>query len=93
MARRPRVHFPGALDHVISRGNQRQKVYRDERDYRRFKTLLGEMGKRHGLSTLSLAVKRLEEKIQKDSKLRRRLKEVSARLRQGHVRQYQISKA
>lgn len=23
MARRPRVHFPGALYHVISRGNQR----------------------------------------------------------------------
>jgi hypothetical protein len=45
MAGRPRVHFPGALDHVISRGNQRPKVYRDEQDYRRFETLLGEMGK------------------------------------------------
>jgi hypothetical protein len=26
MARRPRVHFPGALYYVISRGNQRQKI-------------------------------------------------------------------
>ena len=33
MARRPRVHFPGALYHVISRGNQRQKIYKDELDY------------------------------------------------------------
>jgi hypothetical protein len=28
MARKPRVHFPGALDHVIVRGNQRQKIFR-----------------------------------------------------------------
>ena len=47
MARRPRVHFSGALYHVISRGNQRQKVYRDHEDYRRFETLLGETNKRH----------------------------------------------
>jgi putative transposase len=50
MARRPRVHFPGALYHVISRGNQRQKVYRDDPDYRRFETLLGEMGKCHSIT-------------------------------------------
>jgi REP-associated tyrosine transposase len=47
MARRPRVHFPGALYHVISRGNQRQKIYKDAADYQRFEKLLGEMVKRH----------------------------------------------
>ena len=50
MARRHRVHFPGALYHVISRGNQRQKIYKDDLDYQRFETLLGEMVKRHSLT-------------------------------------------
>lgn len=50
MARRPRVHFPGALYHVISRGNQRQKIYKDDADYQRFETLLGQVVKRHSLT-------------------------------------------
>ena len=50
MARRPRVHFPGALFHVISRGNQRQSIYKDEEDCRRFHTLLGEVVKRHAIT-------------------------------------------
>ena len=50
MARRPRVHFPGALYHVISRGNQRQKIYKDDPDYQRFETLLGEVIKHHALT-------------------------------------------
>ena len=49
MPRLPRVHFPGALYHVISRGNQRQKIYQDDLDYRRFETLLGEVIQRHSL--------------------------------------------
>jgi len=36
MARRPRIHFTGALYHVISRGNRRQGVFRDEKDLKRF---------------------------------------------------------
>lgn len=50
MARRPRVHFSGALYHVISRGNQRQKIYKDGSDYQRFETLLGQVVKRHALT-------------------------------------------
>jgi putative transposase len=50
MARKPRVHFPGALYHVISRGNQRQRVFRDDQDHRRFETLLGEAVKGHSLT-------------------------------------------
>ena len=50
MARRPRVHFPGGLYHVISRGNQRQSIYKDDQDYRRFQTLLGEVVKRQSLT-------------------------------------------
>lgn len=45
-----RIHFPGALYHVISRGNQRQKVYKDEQEYHRFETLLDEIGKRHSVT-------------------------------------------
>ena len=50
MARRPRVHYPGALYHVISRGNQRQRVFKDDPDQRRFETLLSETVKGHALT-------------------------------------------
>ena len=32
MARKPRIEFEGAFYHVILRGNQRQKIFRDDRD-------------------------------------------------------------
>ncbi len=32
MARKPRVEFDGALYHVIARGNQRQRIFQDDRD-------------------------------------------------------------
>ena len=34
MARRPRVFAPGLLYHVIVRGNQRQKTFLNDTDYR-----------------------------------------------------------
>ncbi len=40
MARRPRVEFPGALYHVISRGNHGQNVFRAPADYGRYGDLL-----------------------------------------------------
>jgi REP element-mobilizing transposase RayT len=48
MARRPRVHFPGALYHVISRGNQRQKIFRSTSDRARYLELLSRYHKRYG---------------------------------------------
>lgn len=50
MARRARVHLPGALYHILSRGNQRQKIYKDEEDRRRFEALLGEVVKLRSLT-------------------------------------------
>ena len=50
MARRPRVHFPGAVYHVISRGNQRQNLYKDDEGHRRFQVLLGEVVKHHSIT-------------------------------------------
>ena len=42
MARRPRVYFPGALYHVIARGNQKQTVFFDDRDFRTYLSYLSE---------------------------------------------------
>jgi putative transposase len=42
MARRPRVYFPGALYHIIARGNQKQTIFFDERDFRTYLSYLSE---------------------------------------------------
>ncbi len=34
MARKPRVHFTGALYHVMCRGNQGQAIFTDDKDRR-----------------------------------------------------------
>jgi REP element-mobilizing transposase RayT len=36
MARKPRIEYPGALYHVIARGNQRRDVYHDDMDRLRY---------------------------------------------------------
>ena len=41
MARPLRIEFPGALYHVTSRGNGRQKIFLDHHDNRKFLELLG----------------------------------------------------
>ena len=48
MARKPRVHFTGALYHVMSRGNQGQKIFKDDRDCERYLDFLREGQKRFG---------------------------------------------
>ena len=40
--RKPRVFFGGGLYHVITRGNQRQKVFFDPKDRIKYLSLLGE---------------------------------------------------
>ena len=48
MARPLRIEFPGAIYHVISRGNARQTVFRDDSDYQRLikglETVVGRLG-------------------------------------------------
>jgi putative transposase len=39
--RKPRLEHPGALYHVIARGNQRQNVFREDGDYVKYLKLLG----------------------------------------------------
>jgi REP-associated tyrosine transposase len=47
MARKPRVHFPGALYHVMARGNQGQAIFTDDADRRRYLELLQESQRRY----------------------------------------------
>lgn len=42
MARKPRIHSPGLLYHVICRGNQKQQVFFDEQDHRAYLRRLAE---------------------------------------------------
>jgi putative transposase len=42
MARQPRVHYPGALYHVILRGNGGQTIFFDDKDRTRFYFLVQE---------------------------------------------------
>ena len=48
MARKPRVHYPAALYHVIMRGNARQDIFFDDEDRCRFYLLLQEGIERYG---------------------------------------------
>ena len=40
MARKPRIYFPGALYHVIARGNQGQTVFHEDRDFTLYRQFL-----------------------------------------------------
>jgi len=48
MARKLRVHYPGALYHVIVRGNDGQRIFFDDKDRMRFYFLLREGVERFG---------------------------------------------
>jgi putative transposase len=48
MARKPRIHYPGAYYHVILRGNARQDIFFDDSDRSRFYFLLHEGTERFG---------------------------------------------
>ncbi len=40
VARKPRIEFEGAFYHVITRGNQRQKIFRHEEDFGKYHEIL-----------------------------------------------------
>ena len=56
MARKPRVHYPGALYHVISRGNQRQDIFLDDRDRTAYLSYLSECKVRYGVQVYAFAL-------------------------------------
>ena len=53
MARPLRIEFPGAIYHVMSRGNARQKIFCDGRDYTRLCKGLRETVERYGWELLT----------------------------------------
>jgi REP element-mobilizing transposase RayT len=42
MPRKLRIEYPGAIYHVMNRGNRREEIFRDEADRNRFLQTLGE---------------------------------------------------
>jgi REP element-mobilizing transposase RayT len=42
MARKLRVQYPGAIYHVMNRGDRREPIFRDDLDHRRFLVTLSE---------------------------------------------------
>lgn len=56
MARKPRVEFPGGLYHVISRGNDRRPIFRDDSDRRQFLELLAKYRKRQAFRLFAFAL-------------------------------------
>jgi putative transposase len=48
MARQLRIEYEGAFYHVTSRGNQREKIFWDERDKEKLRTILERTKERYG---------------------------------------------
>ena len=42
MARKLPIQYPGAMDHVINRGDRREAIFQDDQDRQRFRSKLGE---------------------------------------------------
>ncbi|MCM8783323.1 MAG: transposase [Candidatus Omnitrophica bacterium] len=49
MPRAPRVYFPGAVFHIIQRGNNQQEIFLDDKDYWHYLKLLLEAKKEFGV--------------------------------------------
>ncbi len=56
MARKPRIEFPGGLYHVISRGNNRRPIFRDDVDRKQFLEFLTRCKKQHGFRLLAFVL-------------------------------------
>lgn len=56
MGRGPRVKIPGIIYHVINRGNNKQIIFREEEDYKRYTKLLERYKERYGFKLYSYAL-------------------------------------
>lgn len=56
MSRKPRLHYPGALYHVILRGNSRQDIFFEDQDRYRFFLLVQEGVERFGHRVLAFCL-------------------------------------
>jgi REP-associated tyrosine transposase len=74
MARKPRIEIPGGLYHVLSRGNNRRKIFRSHDDYLKFTNMLAQQKAKRPfylyayclmLNHTHLLIERQEDKIGK----------------------------
>ena len=56
MARRPRIQFPGAIYHVMSRGNRKSPIFADDDDRHQFIARLAEATVRYGIRCYALCL-------------------------------------
>ncbi len=56
MARPLRIEYPGAIYHVMSRGNARQRIFHDDGDYQRLLDGLAQTVQRCGWEVLSFVL-------------------------------------
>lgn len=56
MARKPRVYFPGAIYHVICRGNNREWIFNTDTDKRSYLSLIGQYKERYGFTLYAWAI-------------------------------------
>ncbi|SMC42134.1 REP element-mobilizing transposase RayT [Desulfocicer vacuolatum DSM 3385] len=49
MARKPRIHYPGAIYHVMIRGNAKQPIFHGDEEYRYFEDILAQGLEQHSL--------------------------------------------
>ncbi|MEW5919879.1 MAG: transposase [Bacillota bacterium] len=78
MPRKPRIWFPGAIYHIICRGNRRQDIFKDDKDRRVYLSILKECCEKYPFllyayclmtNHLHLQVETLDEEIAKIMKL------------------------
>jgi putative transposase len=58
MARPIRMDYPDTFYHVLSRGNERRDIFRDEKDYLKFLNIVGEMVERFQLEVYAYVLMR-----------------------------------
>jgi len=58
MARKPRIHYSGALYHVIARGNQRHDIFISEADFRTYLKHLAEYKEKYHFHLYAYALMR-----------------------------------
>lgn len=56
MARKLRVEYPGAIYHVMNRGDRREEIFKDDKDRERFLETLGEVCARTGWQVHALCL-------------------------------------
>jgi REP element-mobilizing transposase RayT len=72
MARKLRLQYPGAIYHVLNRGDRREPIFRDDSDRQRFLTTLGETCMKTGwqVHAFCLVGNHVQEKVKTAKRLR-----------------------